>query len=112
MSESKPTQAALIEIERVIVDAYSSGVAREPLDVKTLMGRVETAIAKKGTIESGPRLIAAQAVKERFGGISHMTLYRWTKSGVLPEPVQINGRNYWNENDIDAVLSTKSGGAS
>lgn len=106
----KHASAALSEIERVIVDAYSSGVAHEPLDMKSLMDRVKTAIARKDPLESGRKLIAAQAVKERFGGISHMTLYRWTKSGVLPEPVQINGRNYWNENDIDAVLSKKSGG--
>jgi predicted site-specific integrase-resolvase len=30
----------------------------------------------------------------RFGGKSTRTLYRWVKRGILPEPTNINGRNY------------------
>lgn len=49
------------------------------------------------------RLIPARAVRQRFGDISSMTLWRWVQQGILPEPVKINGRNYWPETAIEAV---------
>lgn len=48
-------------------------------------------------------LIPARSVRERFGGISNMTLWRWVQRGILPPPVKINTRNYWRETDVDAV---------
>ena len=49
-------------------------------------------------------LIPARAVRDRFGGISSMTLWRWVQKDILPEPTKINGRNYWNASDIERVI--------
>lgn len=49
------------------------------------------------------RLLPTRAVKARFGDPSNMTIWRWVQRGILPEPVKINGRNYWHETDVDAV---------
>lgn len=51
------------------------------------------------------RLIPARAVRDRFGGISHMTLWRWVQRGLLPEPVKINSRSYWREPDVDRLAA-------
>jgi len=47
-------------------------------------------------------------VRERFGGVSDMTLWRWTRKGILPQPVRINGRNYWREADIVALQAGRA----
>ena len=57
------------------------------------------------------RLIPARTVRDRFGGISQMTLWRWVQRGILPEPVKINARNYWHEADIEAVTASGKGAA-
>lgn len=31
-------------------------------------------------------------------GVTAMTVWRWVRDGRLPQPVKINGRNYWSEN--------------
>jgi len=33
-----------------------------------------------------------------------MTLWRWVRDGILPQPTKINGRNYWNEAAVAAVM--------
>ena len=48
-------------------------------------------------------LVSGRVLRERLGGISHMTLKRWTVAKILPPPVKINGRNYWRESDVAAV---------
>jgi predicted DNA-binding transcriptional regulator AlpA len=42
-------------------------------------------------------------VKARYGK-SPMTIYRWVKDPGLnfPQPTYINGRKYWDENELDA----------
>ena len=35
--------------------------------------------------------------------ITPMTNWRWRKAGILPKPVVINGRNYFNKAEIEAV---------
>lgn len=42
-------------------------------------------------------LIPASRVKQMFGEISDMTLWRWLNEAELgfPQPVRINGRRYW-----------------
>lgn len=54
------------------------------------------------------RLLPARSVRERFGGISSMTLWRWVQKGILPEPTQINSRNYWREADVEAVAARRA----
>lgn len=50
------------------------------------------------------RLLAARAVRDRLGSVSDMTLWRWVRDGILPQPTKINGRNYWNEAAVAAVM--------
>jgi predicted DNA-binding transcriptional regulator AlpA len=53
-------------------------------------------------------ILHSRAVRERFGGVSDMTLWRWTRKGILPQPVRINGRNYWREADIVALQAGRA----
>jgi DNA-binding transcriptional MerR regulator len=39
----------------------------------------------------------------RMFGVHRTTVARWTKDGVLPPPIKINGRNYWREADLRAL---------
>lgn len=52
------------------------------------------------------RLYPSRAVRDRFG-VSDMTLWRWVKKGVLPAPVQINGRNYFPALPVDTLAAGK-----
>ena len=54
-------------------------------------------------MEHKETLLPARAVRDRFGGISDMTLWRWVQKGILPHPVKINSRNYWRESDVAAA---------
>ncbi|GHA74961.1 hypothetical protein GCM10007067_10030 [Lysobacter bugurensis] len=38
-----------------------------------------------------------------------MTVWRWVQKGLLPEPIKINGRNYWRESDVEALKQGRSG---
>jgi predicted DNA-binding transcriptional regulator AlpA len=38
---------------------------------------------------------------ERYGNISDRTVDRWTATGILPKPVIINKRRYWDEAEIE-----------
>ena len=58
-------------------------------------------MAKKPTT-TDPLLSAPQVCAE-LGGITRTTLWRWRREGVLPEPVQIRGRNYWRQSVIERV---------
>lgn len=53
---------------------------------------------------SPDRLLAAREVRDRLGGVSAMSLWRWQRSGILPTPTKINGRNYWPEVAVTAVM--------
>ncbi len=46
----------------------------------------------------------AKQVRERYGGISDMTLWRWLRDPNLqfPKPIVINGRRYWRWDKLDA----------
>lgn len=46
---------------------------------------------------------APVARREYFGGISAMCEWRWRESGLLPQPIKINGRCYYREADLIAV---------
>ena len=46
-------------------------------------------------------LVRSTTVKESFGGISDMTLWRWIKYRDFPKPTKLNGRNYWSPADIE-----------
>jgi predicted DNA-binding transcriptional regulator AlpA len=50
-------------------------------------------------------VLPSSALRERCGKISGMTVHRWVAAGILPKPIKINGRNYWRESDVDALLA-------
>jgi predicted DNA-binding transcriptional regulator AlpA len=51
------------------------------------------------------RLLNQRTVRDRCGGVSDMTIHRWRKAGILPEPVQINGRNFWPESVVHRLVT-------
>ncbi len=51
------------------------------------------------------KLIKARDVRDRFGGISNSTLYRfWHEYEVLPPPVKIRNISYWLESDVEKAV--------
>ena len=50
------------------------------------------------------RYLTAVQVRQRFGGVSDMTLDRWLKSDKLdfPRPIKINRRRLFKESDVVA----------
>ena len=50
------------------------------------------------------RFLSAKQLRERYGSVSDMTLWRWVRHPKLdfPQPVYINGRRFWAEADVDA----------
>lgn len=60
--------------------------------------------------------LTAPQVRQRFGGISDMTLWRWMHDDRVgfPEPVVINRRRFFRLNEIEAFEgrhAAKAGGA-
>jgi DNA-binding transcriptional MerR regulator len=43
--------------------------------------------------------LPAQAVASRYG-VSDRTVDRWVEAGVLPKPMYIQGRRYWDEAEL------------
>lgn len=51
-------------------------------------------------------LIGSRAVRDAFGGISDMSLWRWTQNPKLnfpPPDVVIRGRRYWRRDTIRQI---------
>jgi DNA-binding transcriptional MerR regulator len=46
------------------------------------------------------KMVTTRVVSQRYG-IADRTVSRWTATGVLPEPTRINGRKYWDLDDLD-----------
>jgi predicted DNA-binding transcriptional regulator AlpA len=55
-------------------------------------------------MQSSEKLITTRQLRERVGGVSEMTIWRWVQRGLLPKPRKINSRNYWPESVIDGLL--------
>ena len=51
----------------------------------------------------------ASYVKAYFGGVSDMSIWRWIKSGILPEPLRINGQRYWSDEQLEEARARLSG---
>ena len=54
------------------------------------------------------KLVSSATVRRELGDVSEMTIWRWTKTGILPAPTKINKRNYW---PVSAVERLKAGNA-
>ncbi len=50
-------------------------------------------------------LITSASACALAGGISQMTLWRWTRDGVIPQPTVIRGRKFWNRAGFLAALA-------
>lgn len=55
-------------------------------------------------MQNDDALITAKTVRQRFGGISEMSLWRWSKDESLafPTPIKIRKQRYWRLADIEA----------
>jgi predicted DNA-binding transcriptional regulator AlpA len=54
------------------------------------------------------RLLSSRTVRDRLGGVSDMTIWRWVSAGILPAATKINGRNFWPESVIQKLASEGS----
>ena len=45
------------------------------------------------------KYLPAGAVADRYG-VSDRTIDRWVEASVLPKPVYINGRRYWDADEL------------
>lgn len=53
-------------------------------------------------------LITSATATALAGGISQMTLWRWTRDGIIPPPTLIRGRKYWRRVSFLAALAVAS----
>lgn len=49
-------------------------------------------------------LVTQPQLKRIAGGVSDMTVWRWRRAGLLPEPTCVRGRNYWSARAVRAAL--------
>ena len=56
--------------------------------------------------------LSARQVKRRYGGISDMTLWRWSHDPALgfPQPIYIQRYRYWDEAELDAFDKARASG--
>ena len=48
-------------------------------------------------------LFNSRNTRQELGDICDMTLHRWVKAGIIPEPIKIRERNYWRKSWIEQV---------
>jgi hypothetical protein len=65
--------------------------------------RAEASDERRARPRGGRRYLSTASVCERYGGINPRTVARWIKSGHLPPPMKVNGRDYHDEADLDAA---------
>lgn len=48
-------------------------------------------------------------VRQRYGGVTRVTIYRWVKNETLgfPKPITISTRDYWALSDLEAFERSK-----
>jgi hypothetical protein len=56
-------------------------------------------------------LITSATARELAGGISTMTIWRWVRDGIIPEPTVIRGRNYWRRVEFVGALTAAGSAA-
>jgi DNA-binding transcriptional MerR regulator len=47
------------------------------------------------------RLLPIRAMCARYGDVADRTIDRWTAAGILPPPLVINHRRYWDEEELE-----------
>jgi DNA-binding transcriptional MerR regulator len=58
---------------------------------------------------SGKRLLPIRAMCARYGDVADKTIDRWTAAGILPPPLVINKRRYWDEEELEQRERTHMG---
>jgi predicted DNA-binding transcriptional regulator AlpA len=60
--------------------------------------------------ETPKRLLTAKEVRQRFGNISDMSLWRWIESETLgfPKPVYIMRRRFWDADEVEAFIARQA----
>jgi DNA-binding transcriptional MerR regulator len=59
----------------------------------------------KETIElSGQVYDSGDLLRDRYG-LSEVTIYRWTKRGLLPPPIRLGRTNYYARDEVEARLT-------
>ena len=49
------------------------------------------------------RKLDINAMRARYGDKAERTITRWTEVGILPQPIYINNRRYWDEEEVEAA---------
>ncbi len=63
-----------------------------------------------GSDQIPDRLVGANDVRARLGGISDMTLWRWLDSPEVgfPRPIYVRRRRFWRESDLAAWVAAQA----
>ena len=67
--------------------------------------RAEASDERRTRPSGGRRYLSTTSVCERYGGINPRTVARWIKSGRLPPPMKVKGRDYHDEADLAAAAA-------
>jgi hypothetical protein len=59
----------------------------------------------KDTIELNGEVYDSRTLLREQYGLSVMTVYRWTKRGLLPPPIRLGRSNYYPRTEVEARLS-------
>ncbi|KAA9009698.1 transcriptional regulator [Histidinibacterium aquaticum] len=56
------------------------------------------------------KLLTADQVRHLFGGVSDMSLWRWTQDSTLgfPQAIYIQRRRYWREADVLSFIERRA----
>lgn len=83
--------------------SYGGASCLAPIDLSFATGRDQVP----------DRLIGANDVRARLGGISDMTLWRWLDSPEVgfPRPIYVRRRRFWRESDLAAWVAAQATGA-
>ncbi len=56
-----------------------------------------------------PNRITTKQLRQRIGGASDMTIWRWANDENLnfPKPIRIQNRRYWDEDEIEAWFKAR-----
>ncbi|MBK1619823.1 hypothetical protein CKO42_15505 [Lamprobacter modestohalophilus] len=75
--------------------------------METHLRRAAIAADNTATLIADPHpdaLLTSAEARRLAGDISTMTEWRWRRDGLLPEPVQIRGRNYYRRGSFMQAL--------
>jgi predicted DNA-binding transcriptional regulator AlpA len=57
------------------------------------------------------KYIKDKEISAKLGGCSAMTIWRYRKEGLLPQPKKFNRQNYSDESEVDAAIESMLSGS-